>query len=226
MSGKTMTAVRGTLLGLLIMTMTAGCFTMERPFPAKQYYMLDVVRPASPPSAAGRVVEIGSVSVAAQYEGKAFVHYHGDGVYASDFYNGFFVSPNAMFTEILRRWATGSGLFRHVVDFSSYVEASHILEGKVVCLYADYSSKSDSSAVLGMEVVLVETGTDSPRNVIFSKLYRFEIPLKGTGPRALVEGWNTALEQLLTALGDDLKEVLRESHSGATPGGPDDSAAE
>jgi hypothetical protein len=77
-----------------------------------------------------------------------------------------------------------------------------------------------------MEVVLVETGTGSPRNVIFSKLYRFEIPLKGTGPRALVEGWNTALEQLLTALGDDLKEVLRESHSGATPGGPDDSAAE
>jgi hypothetical protein len=126
-----------------------------------------------------------------------------------------------MFTEILRRWAAGSGLFRHVVGFSGYVEASHILEATVVSLYADYSPKSNSRAVLGMEVALVEAGTDSPSNVMFSKLYRFEIPLGGTGPRALVEGWNTALEQVLTALGDDLKDVFHEPHDGASLGRDD-----
>jgi len=205
MSKNIATIVTGTLLGFILVI--GGCFTLERPSPEKQFFMLDVKAPEARPSVAEGVLKIQSVGVSPQFAGKPFVYARGQGIYVSDFYNGFFVAPSAMFTELVRQWLGASGLFRHVVESSSYMEATHILEGTVTALYGDFSVGQSPRAVVEMAFLMLKNGSNAP-HAIFDKSYRLEISIPGTSPRELVKGWNAATERILDGFAQDLGQVL------------------
>jgi cholesterol transport system auxiliary component len=205
MSKTIATILAGTLLALLLVI--GGCFTLERPSLDKQFYMLDVKAPEARPSVTGGVLKIQNVGVSPQYAGKAFVYVRSHGVYVSDFYNGFFVAPSAMFTELVRQWLGASGLFSHVIESSSYMEATHILEGTVTALYGDYSISQSPRAVVEMEFLLLENSSNAP-HAILDKPYRLEIPIPDTSPRELVKGWNVATGRILDGFAQDLSQVL------------------
>ena len=206
MSNNIATIVTGTLLGLIFVI--GGCFTLERPSPDKQFYMLEVKAPEAKPSVTGRVLKIQNVGVSPQYAGKAFVYVRSHGVYTSDFYNGFFVAPSAMFTELVREWLGASGLFGHVIESSSYMEATHILESTVTALYGDYRVGQSPRAVVEMKFLLLENSSSAPHAVL-DKSYRLEISIPGTSPNELVKGWNVATGRILDGFAQNLSEVLK-----------------
>ncbi|MBW2145566.1 MAG: hypothetical protein JRG73_00850 [Deltaproteobacteria bacterium] len=183
-----------------------GCLSVERSYPEKRYYIIDVPRRAdvSPPET-GAFLRIRKFRVSPLYEGKGFVYFKGNMGYESDFYNEFFISPGALLNEQVRQWLAGSGLFQYVVDSPSHVESTYILEGSVTALYGDYSESRSPKAVLEMRFYLIKD-VSARSEIVFQKQYRQEIPLKGLSPEALVKGWNEALLKILIDFENDLRE--------------------
>ena len=197
------------ICGGVILCLLNGCVRLERGYPEKRYFVIDVSRGGEVcPAVADGTLKIGTFPVSPQYEGRGFVYYKGGSMYDSDFYNEFFISPGAMLTEEVRQWVAASGLFRHVADLSGSREPTYFLGGRITALYGDYSKASAPKAVLEAEFLLsrdVSVGTDK----LLQNRYRREVLLDGSTPRALVAGWNEALREILTDLEKDLRDRLK-----------------
>lgn len=186
----------------------AGCVNLEKGYPEKRYFVLDASRDediSSPDT--GKVLTVRRFRVSPKYEGKGLVYRLGELSYESDFYNEFFVSPVSMFTEEIRKRLEESGLFKHVVDPSSLLDSTFILEGAVTALYGDYRVKTAPKAVMEIQFFLFHE-TDSNPQIIFKSQYHKEEPLNGNTPDALVKSWSTALNQILTEFENDLKKFM------------------
>jgi len=197
------------LFGIFILfPLLIGCLNLERSYPEKRYFILDVSRDediSSPDT--GTVLKVRRFRISSRYEGRGFVYRLKDLSYESDFYNEFFISPASLLTEEIRKWVAGSGLFQHVVDPSSYMDPNYVLEGAVTSLYGDYGVSTTPRGILEMQFFLLDEASASPE-IIFQSKYRKEEPLKGNTPDALVKSWNKALNQILTEFETDLEEYM------------------
>lgn len=183
-----------------------GCVSLSKSYPEKHYYALDAVRQGGTVvSLPGTVLRIRKFRAAAAFEGKELVYRTSDGRYEEDFYNEWFVRPNAMLTQQVRNWLTATGLFQYVMDSSGPLPATHTLEGTVTALYGDYRA-TPAKAVLGLQFFLLLETSSEP---ILQREYRKEIELSEKSPDGLVNGWNSALQLILSALDEDLKQTLQ-----------------
>jgi uncharacterized lipoprotein YmbA len=202
---RTLTASSAGLFVLFLLF--AGCVSVKKSFPEKRNFILDVSRSGEPQSSVvGPVLRIRKLRISPRFEGKGFLYRKGDLSYESDFYNEFLVPPNSVLTEELRQWLASSGLFRHVIDSGSQLEATHVFEGTVAALYGDYRNLTLPKAILGIELFLVKD-VAARSEIIFRKEYRGEVPIEGSSPEALINGWNEALQRILTSLERDLRQV-------------------
>ncbi len=200
------------LIGIFSMfPFVAGCINLEKGYPEKRYFILDASRDKDISSSdTGKDLTVRRFRVSPKYEGKGLVYRHGGLSYESDFYNEFFVSPVSMFTEEIRKRLAGSGLFKHVVDPSSLLDSTYILEGAVTALYGDYRVNTAPKAVMEIQFFLLQE-TDSNPKIIFKSQYHKEEPFKGNTPDGLIKSWNTAFNQILTEFENDLKSnILKE----------------
>ena len=204
---------RKTLLKLTIgiftlLFLSTGCVNLERSYIEKHYFILDS-SPAEDISSpdTGKVLTVRRLRVSPKYEDKGLVYRLGELKYESDFYNEFFISPVSMFTEEIRRRLAGSGLFKHVVDPSSLLDSTYILEGAVTALYGDYRVSTAPKAVMEIQFLILQKTAGSPK-IVLQRQYHKEEPLNGSTPDALVKSWNTALNQILTEFENDLKEYI------------------
>ena len=209
---------RNTLLKLtigifILLSLSTGCINLERSYIEKHYFVLDSSgdKDISSPDTE-KVLKVRRIRVSPQYEGKGLVYRLGELSYESDFYNEFFISPVSMFTEEIRKRLAGSGLFKHVVDPSSLLDSTYVLEGAVTALYGDYRVSTASKAVMEIQFLLLQETAVSPE-IIFQRQYHKEEPLKGNTPDALAKSWNSALSQILTEFENDLKEYISKTDS-------------
>jgi len=185
-----------------------GCVNLERSYPEKRYFVLDASRDEDVTlPETGSVLTVRRFRVSPKYEGKGLVYCLKELSYESDFYNEFFISPASMFTEEIRKRLAGSGLFKQVLDPSSLLDSTYVLEGAVTALYGDYRVSTAPKAILEMQFFLLQE-TDASPKIIFQSQYHKEEPLIGNTPDALVKSWNSALSQILTEFETDLKENL------------------
>jgi hypothetical protein len=152
------------------------------------------------------VLRIRRFRVSPGFEGKGFVYRKGNLNYASDFYNEFFISPASMIAEEVDKWLKESGLFKYVTSSSSPVEPTMELEGVISALYGDYRETEVPKAVLEIQFFLVRNASSRPV-IVFQKTYHEESLIKGNSPDTLVEGWNLALEHILTKFETNLKSL-------------------
>ncbi len=209
MKKKTLLIVIIGVFGLF--SVLIGCVNLEKSYPEKRYFILDASRDediSSPDT--GKALTVRRFRVSPKYEGKGLVYRLEELSYESDFYNEFFISPASMFTEEIRKRLAGAGLFKHVIDPSSLLDSTYILEGAVTALYGDYHVNTAPKAVLEIQFFLLQETATSPK-IIFQSQYHKEEPLKGNTPDALVMSWNTAFNLILTEFESDLKNnVLKE----------------
>lgn len=199
-------SARRVLVALLAAILLAGCFSLKREPPRKSRFAFDVARPAMPVfTHDAAVLFLRPVRIAHQYDSKGFVYRKKGGTYETDFYNEFFSPPGELFTETIRSWFTGPGLDVRIVDAVDRHLATHTLDVRVNALYGNFSGKNTPRAVLEMEFVLSAPGTGEGEP-LFRKEYRRAVPFEEASARALVEGWNTSLEEILTELVTDLRE--------------------
>ena len=167
--------------------------------------MLEVNRNVNPSNPPGNgVLQIANIRVSPRYEDKGFIYRTSGSSYESDFYNQFLVSPAALLGEELRKGLAQSQIFRHVINASSQLEPTHVLEGVVDALYGDFRDPGAPKAVLEMEFFLRKESA-SKADIVAARRYAKSVAVNGRSPEALVKGWNEALDAILSSLVVDLR---------------------
>ena len=196
-----------------------GCVSIEKSYPDKRYFVLDIAPDASPenPAETG-ILQISPARLSPRYADKNFVYRRSDARFESDFYNEFLVSPGVLVAEELRQGLSQSGLFKFVVGSVNALPPTHTLETVVNALYGDFRDLRAPQAVMEIEFFLSQE--ESPGGMVFHKRYHRTIPLKGRNPEALVQGWNQALKAISGSLVSDLKASNLHLERRSTSGSP------
>ena len=190
---------------LLLGVVLSGCVSLDRSYPEKHYFVLETSRTAKPLDApANVVVEVADMQISPRYEGQSFIYRISDGGYESDFYNQFLIPPAALVTEEVRRGLAQGGISQYVISSSTQIQPSYRLDGTIDAIYGDFRSANTARAVLEIEFFLTKPAPEAAQ-VVMVKRYTKSAQLSGRTPEALVKGWNTALEEILSDLVSDLK---------------------
>jgi cholesterol transport system auxiliary component len=206
---------------LVLLLPLAACVSVKQPPPEKRFYGLNVTRINDPnPPEKGSILWVRKFQISPMYEDKAFVYRNGELSYQSDFYNEFLINPGPMITTQVTGWLTGANIFRMVVDSPGKILSDYILEGVITELYGDFQNPVAPTAVLEMQFFLLDD-TDVHSRIIVQKQMRRVIPLKGGEPSDLIQGWNIALEQILT----EFEQALRDPNLNFTKPGRTDAPA-
>jgi ABC-type uncharacterized transport system auxiliary subunit len=218
MSGASLRVWRASLL---LFAFLSGCISIERSYPERHYFVLDIGRneksiPIADQTLNG-ILEVSDLRISPRYQGQSFVYRISEAGYESDFYNQFLVAPAVLVTEEVRKALAESRVFAYVINSASQLPTTHRLEGTVNALYGDFRAGGAGRAVLEMEFFLTRpsrTGTE----IIMDKRYLQSVPLSRRSPEALVKGWDEALQAILTSLVADLKSAkLQQEVRSPTP---------
>jgi cholesterol transport system auxiliary component len=190
---------------LLLAFFCCGCVSLERSYPEKRYFVIEVKPSADNRADAGQVLSLPYLHISPRYAERSFIYRTSETEYESDFYNQFLSAPAVMITEEMRRALAASTKFKHVVGPTSPLTADYVLEGSINSLYGDFRKPSAPAAVLEIEFFL---HNENPGNsgVVLQKRYLKSVPLKEKSPEALAKGWSEALEAIAAMFVADVSE--------------------
>ena len=192
---------------LLLFVLSAGCVSLERSYPEKRYFVVELGENAQQSNPAGnQTLLVSGLRISPRYADKSFVYRTSEAGYESDFYNQFLTSPETMLSEEVRKGLAASLAFKYVVGPSSQLQPNYILEGSVNALYGDFRNLDKPTAVLEIEFFLHNEDSGNP-GIVLQKRYMKTVPLNGRSPDALVKGWSQALGSILTDLNTDLQNA-------------------
>ena len=193
---------------LLVAVLLAGCAqTLSRPAPEKRLYAITAQRQdTQPPARDKSVLKVRPLQISPAYQGKEMIYRVGEVEVESDYYNTFFVQPALNLTQQTAQWIERAGIFGNVVDSTSQMQDTHLLDGMVNALYGDFRDKAHPKAVLEMQFFLLKN-TNDKYGVVFQKTYAQAVPFSTDfkDAKALAEAYNTALAGILTELEGDLR---------------------
>lgn len=192
---------------LLLFFLSAGCVSLERSYPEKRYFVVELDENAQRSNPAGdQTLLVSGMRISPRYADKSFVYRTSESGYESDFYNQFLTSPDTMLSEEVRKGLAASPGFKYVVGPSSQLQPNYVLEGSVNALYGDFRNLDKPAAVLEIEFFLHNEDSANP-GIVLQKRYMKTVPLSGRSPDALVKGWSQALGAVLTELNSDLEKI-------------------
>ncbi len=192
---------------LLSCLLLFSCVQLERSYPDKHYFVLDVTSKEQPATGTVKgVLAVSDVSISRRYEGQSFVYRLSETSYESDFYNQFLIAPAALITEDVRKTLAQSRIFEHVIGAATDLEATYRLQGMVNSLYGDFTDAHAPRAVIEMQFFLTRK-TPTGDEILVANRYAKSVPLSARSPDALVKGWDTAVEDILNSLSADLKSA-------------------
>lgn len=205
--------MRPALLLILLAVLAAAC---APPFSKPQalerrFYAVTAPRPqATAPSQAKTVLKVRPFQISPAYQSKEMVYRLGDTQFESDFYNAFFVAPAPALAQQTEEWLGRSGLFGNVVDSTSQLTDTHVLEAVVNAMYGDFRDKTNPKAILEVQFFLLRN-KDDRYQMAFAKSYAQAVPFSAafTNASKLAEAYNTALAQILAELEKDMRGVMQ-----------------
>jgi ABC-type uncharacterized transport system auxiliary subunit len=192
-------------LGLSLILWCCGCVSLERSYPDKRFFVIEISERAVPASAPGeRSLSVANFRISPRYADKSFVYRISEAGYEADFYNQFLTATDIMIGEEVRKGLAASGLFKYVVGPSNQLQPNYVLEGSINSLYGDFQNLNAPAAVMEVEFFLHREQADNP-GLVMQKRYLKSVPLSSRSADALVKGWDQALEGILAELISDLK---------------------
>jgi len=192
---------------LLLFAFSASCVSLERSYPEKRFFVVELGDTAQRSNPAGdQTLLVSGLRVSPRYADKSFVYRTSESGYESDFYNQFLTSPDTMLSEEVRKGLGASPAFKYVIGPSSQLQPNYVLEGSVNALYGDFRNLNKPAAVLEIEFFLHNEDSANP-GIVLQKRYIKTVPLSGRSPEALIKGWSQALESILADLNTDLQNA-------------------
>ncbi|MCE9598528.1 MAG: hypothetical protein K8S54_11220 [Spirochaetia bacterium] len=184
-----------------------GCVSTERDSPQKHFYIIEAARPKTEPvRQVDAVLKFRKFKVSPRFDTRSLIYRTGDVTYETDFYNEFLSDPGSMISENTRAWISESGAFKAVVDGSSSLAETFVLEGTIQDIYGDF--RGQPATQLSMHIFLLAM-EDSEYRIVFQKVFTASIPLQGKSSEFLIRGFNQTLSKQLTELERELVSAAR-----------------
>ena len=192
---------------LLFVIGIPGCVTLERSYPDKRYFVIEIRDPAkSSATQSGQVLLVSTLHVSPRYSGTGFVYRTSETGFETDFYNQFLSSPATMISEEVRKGLASAAEFKYIIGPSSQLLPNYNLEGSVNALYGDFRNLQSPAAVLEIEFFL-RNEDPAKAGVVLHKRYLKTVPIDQRSPDALTRGWNEALEAIVATLVADTNRI-------------------
>lgn len=186
--------------------MLAACFNLNKSYPDKRSFVLDIApEQREPAPAAAMVLKISKFRVSPLFVGRPMVYRIGELQYENDFYDEWFIPPGSLLTQQFHEWLSKTGRFQFVLAGANHIEPTHLLEGSVTEFYGDYRVPGSPKAVFGIELHLLDGLSE--RQVFFRRSYRKEVPLADRSPDALAGGLTQAVRQVLVDFELELEKL-------------------
>jgi cholesterol transport system auxiliary component len=194
------------VIGLAISGILFGCVNLRRDYPIRIFYVLEA-KPDKihPPAEDGPVVQVQLFRASPGFSSSEFVYRTGESIFESDSYHAFFTLPSDQIRALTSQWIQDSGRARAVLDRSSRLRPTNVIEGNLVALYGDFRDEENPRAVIEIEFLLMDIRPIAPR-IVFSKTYRESIEISEATANALVDGWNEGLRMILTVFEKDIPQ--------------------
>ena len=183
-----------------------GCVSLERNYPDKHFYALEVRPATSGEVVRDEILQVSPLRISPRYQDRSFVYRISDGGYETDFYHQFIAPPAGLISEEIRKGLINTQLFKYVISASNSQAPSYVLEGAVNGIYGDFRNLNTPAAVIDLEFFLTSDLPAKP-GILLQKRYVRAVPVSSRSPEALVKSWDRALEEILTALTADLSSV-------------------
>lgn len=194
------------LLLMLGLTASVGCSTLNKPYPEKSVYGLELpAAKAKAVSNSDRVLRLRKVRVDDAFNQRAMVWLQSGGVYETDFYHVLIADPGSLLAGAARQYLDESGPYAAVVGGASSVTTSDTLEAWVSRFYGDQTDAAAPQAVIEATFYLVDESEGDAR-LIMRETYSASIPLDSDASAELVAGWSRAWARVLGEVAADLAE--------------------
>lgn len=181
-----------------------GCVTLERTYPDRRYFMIDVRGGTNTESRSAGVLAVPNLHISPRYADRNFIYRTSETEYETDFYNQFLSPPATMISEELRQALAAATPFKFVIGPTNSLAANYVLEGSINVLYGDFRDRAAPAAVMEIEFFL-HNESPAASGIVMQKRYNTSVPLQESSPGALVQGWSRALEEIVAMLVDDLR---------------------
>lgn len=181
---------------LLLAVFCSGCVTLERSYPEKRFFVIELQPAKGAAVTNGQVLSMPTLHISPRFADRDFVYRTSQTEFESDFYNQFLIAPAVMITEEARRALAASSGFKFVVGPASPLTPNYILEGSINALYGDFRNPGAPAAVLEIEFFLHNENPANP-GIAMHKRYMQVVALKERSPEALVRGWSEALQAIV-----------------------------
>jgi ABC-type uncharacterized transport system auxiliary subunit len=190
---------------LLLAVFYGGCVTLERSYPDKRYFMIEVQDGKGPSNEGAHILSVPNLYISPRYADRNFIYRTSETEYEADFYNQFLSAPVTMISEEVRQALAAARLFKFVLGPSSPLTANYVLEGSINVLYGDFRNLRAPAAVLEIEFFL-HNEDPAKAGIVMQKRYNKSVALDEKSPEALVRGWNRALEEIIALFVSDLHQ--------------------
>jgi len=185
---------------------TTACLT-ARSSPPKSF-TIEAPPPNATPRAGGVVVAMSRVEVAPEYAGEAFVYQTAEHELVRDPYARFASMPSFLLSTAVRGYLANTDFISDVVSRDSGLRPRVTVETAAVKL-AGALRPTDSSSILTLRFrVLLNPAEVGPATEILLKTYTSTTRNRRATPRAVVDGWNQALAEIMAEFESDLRTSL------------------
>jgi hypothetical protein len=146
-----------------------------------------------------RVDRFGALS---PFKYKELVYRKSDLEFETDYYHQFLIQPEDMIMRAAYDWFSGAGLFGNVVRWDNSSQATHTIKGFITSLYGDFSDEASFSAVMEIEITLLDLRHEKPQTVL-EKTYSSRTGFESRQALSLIHGYGLCLEEILAKIEND-----------------------
>jgi len=194
-------------LCLIALVLIGGCSSGSKQADPSNYFLLDVPRQAvEGPGDTPVVLTVQSFPTAPGIDQQQLTYRRSTSRYETDYYDRFVADVGSQVAEQTRRWLSQSGCLGQVLPPGSSVDATHLLEGNITRLHADFRDKANAQAVMEIEFFLVDIRTRKPA-VAYHGTYNATAPISEAKPESIIAAYNDCLEQILVKLERNLRQT-------------------
>jgi len=202
-----------------IAALLAATSCLFRPTIVSQSFSIDPPAPQSAAAPGGVILALARVEVAPPYSGQALVYRTGEHGLGHDPYARFAAPPGWLLTAAIRGYLMNADFVRDVVAPGAGTRSQATVEVAVSKLEGDLRP-GDSSAVLTLRFrVFADPSAAGSSSEILLKTYSKTIPIRRSTARAVVNGWNQGLAEIMAEFQADLRASLATAGISSSGGG-------
>jgi uncharacterized lipoprotein YmbA len=192
------------ILPLVEALAATACLTARGP--SSHTFTIEAPEPKAASNAGGLIVAVARVEVAPEYSGEALVYQTGEHELVRDPYARFAAPPSSLLATAIRGYLANADFIGDVVSLESGLRPQVAVETSAVKL-AGILRATESSSVMTIRFRVLRSDS-GPTTEMFRKTYSATSDNRRATSRAVVDGWNRALAEIMNDFESDLRTSL------------------